>query len=426
MKEDKPMGPFQRAQPLIIILLLALLTAQTAFQRVIVSTQTCIFETNDGHPVDMTASSWSNQKNSVVRSSDGVGGKGSSKELGRITTSPEKAEYDGPSITWEAWPEDRPFPCSPGEHTWKTIKTQRSPANTGLMFVREMKTGSSTVSGILLRIAHLKGEKLLSKGSRCRMRVDHSSARSMRYAFRNKKKSFLMSLLRDPTKRAISHFFHFQVSQSKVDPTDEIFQHFFVKNERRWSNYYTKDLSMRDIDLKEEFPEKLVQDILKQYNFIAITERMDESLVVFKILLGLDFEDILYMSAKSSGSFTTGPEERPCIYLTPAFISAGMKEFFASEYWQEYTRVDNLLYQAAVQSLDNTIDALGREKVEAELATFRKVKTYTHDKCNDRTVYRCNAKGEQIGQNSTCYMWDIGCGYDCMNEVSVERDVLNA
>jgi hypothetical protein len=287
-----------------------------------------------------------------------------------------------------------------------------------------MKSGSSTVAGVLLRLAHRRGATTLPKGDPCRLRVDHSSAVHQQYGERDRDKSYLISLLREPTKRAISHFFHFHVSEKKTDPTDAIFQAFFSEFEGTYSNYYVKDLSTRPIDLSKVSLQKIVKDILKQYDFIAITERLDESLVVFKMLLGLELDDILYMSAKSSGSFTTGPIDRPCIYLTPAFISKGMKAFFESTYWERYMRADQLLYKAAVKSLDNTIDSLGREIVEEEVAAFRKAQMYAHAKCDERTVYRCNTKGEFVGKNATCYMWDIGCGYECLNEITIENGEL--
>lgn len=262
----------------------------------------------------------------------------------------------------------------------------------------------------------------------CRMRIDHSSARDMEYGQRDKKKSFLSSLLRDPTKRAISHYFHFIVSGKKENPTDANFIGFFQEKSEMWSNYYTKDLTMRDDDdLQDESQHPaIVANILSQYDFIAITERLDESLVVMKLLLGLDMEDILYMSAKKHGSFTSGPQVDSCIYITPPFLTQGMNDFFASDYWQDYIRADQLLYDAANKSLDNTIDALGRKMVQGELVAFRKALEYTQAQCEERTIYRCNSKGENVGGGSTCYLWDIGCGFNCLNEISVDRDVLGA
>ena len=148
-------------------------------------------------------------------------GKKSKKPLVDLTN------YKGPQTTYEPWPlRKQPFPCVQADNNWKTVKVQRSPARTGLLYVREMKTGSSTMAGVMLRLAHRKGKELLESGP-CRMRIDHSSATKLEYARRNKKRSYMISLLREPTKRAISQYFHFRVSEKKEDPIDENFQNYF-------------------------------------------------------------------------------------------------------------------------------------------------------------------------------------------------------
>jgi len=40
-----------------------------------------------------------------------------------------------------------------------------------------------------------------------------------------------------------------------------------------------------------------IESILRQYEFLAITERMDESLVVMQLLLNLTTHEILYIRA---------------------------------------------------------------------------------------------------------------------------------
>lgn len=247
------------------------------------------------------------------------------------------------------------------------------------------------------------------------MRVDHSPARILRYGERDKKKSFLISLLRNPTKRAMSQFFHFRVSEEGTQPTDARFQSYLHNGTRRLSNYYVRDLAMHPLHGLQELNnyDTLVQDIIDEYDFIAITERMDESLVVLKMLLDLDYGDILYMSAKSAGSFTAaggGPNQKArCIYIVPSFTTPGMKEFFASNYWKRYIAADLALYQAANASLSKTIESLGRDEFEQQLATFQRVKELAQQTCMTRTIYRCDATGRYVGaKNSTCLLWDVG------------------
>lgn len=344
-------------------------------------------------------------------------------------------DYDGPVTVYKQW--KGPFPCVPADEKWRTVKVQRSPTKEGLLFLREMKVGSSTLAGVILRIAKLKGQELLSPKTECNMRIDHSSARHMQYAQRNPQKSFLVSLLRDPTKRAISQFFHFRVSTAGVVPTDKNFQRSVTGGKfgapsklafGAMSNYYMKDLTFRP-DMEKELRMKnrthyddLVQELLDQYDFIGITERMDESLVVLKMLLHLDLDHILYMSAKSAGFTSTGNPQEPCTYLVPSFLTPGMQEFFSSNFWRDYVAADNALYKAAWASLDRTIDRLGRDVFQQELADFRRMLQEAHAQCASSTVYKCNAQGDFVGdKNSTCVMWDIGCGNECLDDFSKRR-----
>lgn len=327
----------------------------------------------------------------------------------------ENESYIGPQRTYQVWPHNLTFPCYEAEDDWNTIQRQKNATAEGLLFVREKKTGSSTLAGTFLRLAHRKGDEINVNRGPCKMRIDHQSAQKMLYHKRTKNKSFLMSLLRHPTQRAISSFFHFSVSQFKTEPTDSNFQSYLLQTEGI-RNYYTSDLTMLPVDFTED-PNKVVQEIIDGYDLIGITERMDESLVVMKMLLGLETADILYMSAKRGGSFTAAPPPLYCIYLVPAFLTEGMQDFFASDVWLDIMKYDLLLYRAANKSLDNTIDALGREEFEKQLKEFREVLAVAQTICESETVYRCDKTGTYVGNmNSTCLLWDIGCGYHCLNQ----------
>ena len=53
--------------------------------------------------------------------------------------------------SFEPWA--HPLPCFEPEEDWQAIELQNSPAESGFLFVKPYKTGSSTTSGINLRIA---------------------------------------------------------------------------------------------------------------------------------------------------------------------------------------------------------------------------------------------------------------------------------
>mmetsp|Transcript_32983 Transcript_32983/g.75980 ORF Transcript_32983/g.75980 Transcript_32983/m.75980 type:complete len:324 (-) Transcript_32983:405-1376(-) len=219
------------------------------------------------------------------------------------------------------WPENTPFPCADAEPDWWLTSVQRSPSKTGLLYVHEMKTGGSAVAGVVLRVAQQVGKRL---GKRiCKNRVDHTAAWRMEYSQRLRSASFLWTVLRDPTKRAVSQFFHFVVSREKAEPTDREARRYLMKP--LWNNYYLRDLATREDDLSLTSLVDRSNRILNDYDFVGITERMDESLVALQMLLRLNVTDILYLSAKTRGGFDDGGYNNTCVYIVRIFSQECVK-----------------------------------------------------------------------------------------------------
>ena len=343
--------------------------------------------------------------------------------------------YDGPSRVFPVY--EHPFPCFPGEDQLMLT----TPAHRGILFQRPVKTGTTTVASIIMRLAHSRAKQqqqsLSSTEKRfefCKHRANHGTARELEYAKRDRSQSFLFSVLRDPTAKAISRFFHFDVSVGQKEPTDE----YFTKIMMRPYNYHAHLTDLMTTTPKPPLLPALaagrdytpiVQQVLDDYDFIVITERMDESLVVLKLLLGLEMKDILYIRARSSGSFSNGPGNgRNCVYLVPSFLTPGMERFFASEQWRRQIEGDILMYQAAYQSLDRTIDALGRDKVQRQLMRFRHAQRYAHQQCaqdDDKVVHMCNEGGKFTPfHQTTCYKWGEGCDHVCLNNLTLPKALL--
>ena len=352
---------------------------------------------------------------------------------------------------------NHPFPCYPGSIQLMSTK----PAYKGILFQRPMKVGSTTMVGIVLRLAHSRSP-WMDRNIKCEHRTNHGTALSYDYGNRHRSKSFLLGLVRDPTKRAISEFFHFGVSANDISPTDEKFKAYlrmpktmnYLLNDLRTRNYagdYTEELLedlfyemngitdddynriMKDALLEEtmllrrdweEFLHlgpgvdhtKVVRDILKDYDFIAVTERLDESLVVMQMLLNLSTRDILYNRARSSGSFSVGAKKKPCHYIFPSFVSPGMGDYFESKEWKRTIQGDKLLYDSVNESLDRTIDALGRGLFMERLSEFRSILERAQTHCRGRVRPLCSEGGERQDNHTTCYIWGEGCDYECIND----------
>ena len=346
--------------------------------------------------------------------------------------------YTGPTVVWE---NRTSFPCHPGESNWGAKSTQNIPTTKGLLYTKPIKSASSTLSGVAIQTARNVAQRLSSSSNnnnfiateQCLVRFNHdqsrTSAHTFQYANRSRTESYLWTFIREPTERSISHFFFRRVSREKVEPHDGEFRKFLVTGHRR--NYYLGEMMDPDVmsggggggngTQSEATITSSVERILELYDFIGIVERMHESLIVLKLLLGLEYQDILYLSAKGSGGYDDGAWNGTCIYIVPSFVSSGMKEWLDSDKWQHRIAGDNALYAAVYASLDRTIDRLGRDLVEEQVLEFERRLDIVREKCLNRTVFPCSEEGIRVPDKQTSCLWrDSGCGYDCYNNLAFD------
>ena len=346
--------------------------------------------------------------------------------------------YTGPTVVWE---NRTSFPCHPGESNWGAKSTQNIPTAKGLLYTKPIKSASSTLSGVAIQIARNMAQRLSSSSNnnnfiatkQCLVRFNHdqsrTSAHTFQYANRSRTESYLWTFIREPTERSISHFFFRRVSREKVEPHDGEFRKFLVTGHRR--NYYLGEMMNPDVmsggggggngTQSEATITSSVEQILELYDFIGIVERMHESLIVLKLLLGLEYQDILYLSAKGSGGYDDGAWDGTCIYIVPSFVSSGMREWLESEKWQHRIAGDNALYAAVHASLDRTIDMLGRDLVEEQVLEFERRLDIVREKCLSQTVFPCSEEGIRVPDEQTSCLWrDSGCGYECYNNLAFD------
>jgi hypothetical protein len=349
-------------------------------------------------------------------------------------TTTEKDDFDGViPRAFDPWPANMSLPCFEPEPDWRY--QQETPTNDGLVFIKPYKTGSSTASGINLRMArNIARRRQASDGDTtnfqlCKSRFDHSTAADL-IPDRRPGKSYLWSIIRDPTQRLVSHFFHMRVSRHKREPSIEAFRDMIYDylGGSLAHDYYLSTLSISgyhpggDLD-----PVETANTILKDYDFIGVTERMDESAVAMAMLLGLPFGDVLYLKAKGHGGYDDGGgrgDMHICTYIWPGFLTNGMREILKGEDWLERSRFDRALHQAANRSLDLTIDKLGRSDFERNLALYRKAQEVAHERCFSQTIFPCSKEGNYTREGQTDCLWnDSGCGYECLDQVATELDL---
>ena len=406
------------------------------------------------------------KKNAVVVNGD----------VNSLVTTTTPTDFHGVKVrAWSKRTTDPPIPC-----------LKKNDNGHGLVFIKPMKTGSSTAAGVNLRIAHNEGYrqwKLKRQAINdtkkisffpCKSLWDHQFASNIFKNDYNKddngeegqavvvddddsnvvvdtSKTYLWSVIRDPTSRLVSQFFHFHVSRGKKEPTDTEFQKFTSKfiNEGLHSrqDHYLHWLSTRGkvedrsktMDnnnnntttiTNEYYYINVLNQIMMDYDFFAVTERMDESMVALSMLMNIPLSDVLYLKAKGHGSWDDGGAVKGngkhiCIYIVPSFISNGMYTYFNTDEFQDLVYYDHILHQVVNASLDYTIDTVlgGREVFNVQLERYKRALQLVKDKCYERTVFPCSQVGENGGQRkhpdkTDCLASDSGCGHDCMNQVA--------
>lgn len=322
---------------------------------------------------------------------------------------------------FDPWPANKSLPCFEAEENWVSMDIQRKPSQVGFLYLKPYKTGSSTGSGINLRISRNVAKQF--GYNMCKLRFEHGPDGTPGITlFRNRshEDSFLWTVLREPTARSISAFFHFGVSRLRIEPTNENFLG-YINNITQ--DYYLDALytEKRFLGRHVDNPIEVCNSILKEFNFIGITERMDESAVALMMLLNLNLNDILYLSAKVKGGYDDGGGKYGCTIIQPSFVTPEMEKYFASKKWKNRMKYEVALYDAANKSLDMTIDALGRIKFEENLAAFRNVAKIASDTCAEVTKFPCDEWGRKRDKKETDCLWnDSGCGTTCLDQVAAE------
>jgi len=373
-----------------------------------------------------------------------------------------------------AYPDKTPRVCSlarPEKISFKALQVYKTPLE-GVFYNKVPKAASSTLAGINRRIAVHWGHRLYGtngsmtitphdpssssssfvltpraewvKEVSCTHREVHVVGAGRFYGNRVDDQSFLWGSLRDPAARALSRVFFFQISQGGFGDDDQTILSILKGSNNPQTGCVSKGrggfqlqyLALTALDdwvaWGKNFPTKVqrpdlveeqVRNVTQQYDFLAVTERMDESVVALQFLLGLNVGDVLSTSAKVGGAFDYHGKERGCVPIQKAHASPVVRDYLESDEWQALNYGDYLLYAAANRSLDLTIDRLGRHQFDKALQMYRAAMTVVSEECASETFFPCSREGiPQVDlAQSSCYNGDEGCGYRCIDRLVHER-----
>jgi len=316
----------------------------------------------------------------------------------------------------------------------------------GILLVKNPKAASSTSAGVAIRI---------SRRFNCQaIQWQHRMA----YLYSNRSTvngaSFMFSTIRDPGARAVSSVFFHLISRSNNEPTDDIILNYL--RTRTDKHYGSRSNGQGGFQLRylamEEIPEfsawngtidptrvlnphqvyQNVQHTINEYDFILVTERMDESLVCLALLLGIDVGSVIVTSSKVAGkNYHLGkPAGKPliCVPTVRSFVSPAVHSYLQSDEWRAANFGDYLLYQAANASLDYTIEnVIGRESFESTFSEYKRLKSLEAKECAPHVKFPCTNDGEPqpAVAKTNCYlrMYDFGCGYPCLDQLLEKEGV---
>jgi len=335
---------------------------------------------------------------------------------------------------WKSWRQlNGPgvdLPCIEGKHNRGTGEPRR-----GFIFIKPMKASSTTGATVTLRIAtrlaqrkfgtNASASKINDDRHKCRVFVRHASANSVGISKLNDAgQSWLWSIVRDPRRRTVSEYFHFYVTRQGWDAANATKFAEWLESDK--INYYESFFLRWLMETKTGRPKRqplhdaadVINAILGKYNFLAVTERMEESVVVMQLLLGLQTEDVLFLanSGKQSGGYDDGKFRDTCYKIQPARLTHEMRSVLDGPKFKKAVYWDELLHRAVSRSLDMTIDAVGRTEFETALQKFRAAQASVSEACSEQVRYPCSAEGQKRLENETdCIANDWGCGFDCID-----------
>jgi len=300
-------------------------------------------------------------------------------------------------------------PCSEQQLKQSWVPVAHACLAANLIYIKVPKTASSTTGGIMRRIASRHGLFGVTQDLRLTsppvhfepaVPANHGCARCKvtLNQFGLTKPAILITVLRDPVERALSQYYAFVVtgdgSSSKPDEVIEYLEDIV-------SGSYQLDYIRLD-------GASGVSRSIESYSFIGIVERLPESLVVLKHLLGLKFCDLLYAT---SSKVSTDTDEENRTYVPQTWLSQQAPEvraYVASPEFSKRYEPDLQLYAASNRSLDQWIDQIGRKQIKEDLATFSGLLKQAESQCSDQD------------QNGKCYWMDAGCNYPCIDSLCEE------
>jgi len=275
----------------------------------------------------------------------------------RVNVSRRQLKTTDHSITvhsFKLWNRDElPFPCV----------SEESPDTQGIFLVKDSSTTSAYVTTRIAAKESMRQNFLNGLYCKTHYPMVAKSATELKCKERDKKKSILWAVIRHPNNYAISNFsMKAKFGESTSDENFSLVLDALDTNTQLRMVNPSSDKDPKIVNIPS-----IIQNILDEYNFIGLHERLHESLIVFSMLMGLNINDVLYNFTPQKDE----KKERLCgNAILPTWFTLQKKAFLQSRDWITNQLGDFMLYKTVNDVLDMTIDMLGREKVKRNVLIY--------------------------------------------------------
>mmetsp|Transcript_11404 Transcript_11404/g.17250 ORF Transcript_11404/g.17250 Transcript_11404/m.17250 type:complete len:187 (+) Transcript_11404:3-563(+) len=137
-----------------------------------------------------------------------------------------------------------------------------------------------------------------------------------------------------------------------------------------------------------------LNNVFDSYDFVGVSDRLNESLVALSFLLDLSLSEIVYVSYRQSGSYLE--IQQKCVKIVKPQLTNDVEDFLITDEWKAMNAADILLHRAANIALDRTIDdVIGRDtflkrlrEYETLIELMKECAEECSSTCSNAGVYR--------------------------------------
>ena len=147
-----------------------------------------------------------------------------------------------------------------------------------------------------------------------------------------------------------------------------------------------------------------VSEIMRKYDFIGITDRFEESMLVLAHRLGLDIEDMLYLKAKDSHLLERDNLGHHFVPSVPVKNQSESVQQYLKEKWYGLNAVDYVLWDKVNEQIDRQIAEI--DGFDDDLHRYKALLETVQNQC-----------GYLQNKRVDCLYGDVGCGQQCIGEV---------